>query len=154
LTPLRPFPRALALGLLVALPCFGILLPAVRGQQQQPTAAAATPAAGLVTIESDRQLADNRTGVVTAIGRVRIVYPPRQLVATARQAQYYSREGRLVLSGDVELQEANGQSLKAERVVYRLDSERLEVLPAQGRQVITRLRLQAPASQPAPLPLP
>ena len=110
------------------------------------------PALGLITIEADRQLADQRTGVVTAIGRVRISYPPRQLVATARQAQYYSREGRLVLSGDVDLQEAGGQSLRAERLVYRLDSERLEVMPAPGRQVITRLRLQPPAgTRPAPV---
>ena len=30
---------------------------------------------GLITIESDSQTADNVTGVVTAIGNVRIVYP-------------------------------------------------------------------------------
>ena len=41
---------------------------------------------GLVTIESDRQRADNRTGIVTATGNVRITYPDRGMVATSRQA--------------------------------------------------------------------
>ena len=42
---------------------------------------------GLVTIESDQQQADQQTGVITARGNVRIVYPDERVVATARQAQ-------------------------------------------------------------------
>ena len=57
----------------------------------------------LITIESDTQSADNITGVVTALGNVRIVYPSRGMVATSRQAQYFSREALLVLSGDVDV---------------------------------------------------
>ena len=47
---------------------------------------------GLVTVESDLQQADNVTGVVTATGNVRITYPVKQVQATARQAQYYTKE--------------------------------------------------------------
>jgi lipopolysaccharide export system protein LptA len=126
-----------------------------------PGAAPAGPDAGLVTIESDSQQADNRTGVVTATGNVRITYPDRRMVATSRQAQYYSKEGRLVLTGDVDVIDEDGQRIRAERLVYRLDSERLVAEPRSGKQVYSRLRLQpaqpggtsAPAA-PAPTLLP
>ncbi|MFZ0407222.1 MAG: hypothetical protein WAM11_03810 [Cyanobium sp.] len=123
-----------------------------------PTPPAARPTgtadAGLVTIESDTQQADNRTGVVTAIGNVRIEYPDRHMVATSRQAQYFSREGRLVLTGDVDVIDADGQRIRAERLVYRLDSERLLAEPISGKQVYSRLRLQtnkAPGVEAKPL---
>ena len=77
-----------------------------------------TPTSGLVTIESDLQKADNSTGVVTATGNVRIVYPDQRVVATARQAQYFTREGRVVLSGDVDVIQETGHSIRAEKLVY------------------------------------
>jgi len=106
----------------------------------------------MVTIESDSQQADNRTGVVTATGNVRITYPDRRMVATSRQAQYFSKEGRLVLTGDVDVIDAEGQRIRAERLVYRLDSERLVAEPQGGKQVYSRLRLQSskPAAAGAP----
>jgi lipopolysaccharide export system protein LptA len=76
------------------------------------------------------------------------------MVATSRQAQYFSREGRLVLSGDVDVIDGDGQRIRAERLVYRLDSERLVALPTQGRQVYSRLRLQSQPGSPAPTLLP
>lgn len=108
----------------------------------------------MVTIESDQQVADNRTGIVTALGNVRITYPQRGLTARARQAQYFSREARLVLSGDVEVVDADGQRIRAERLVYQLDSERLQAQPQPGRQVVSRLRLQSPPAQTARPTLP
>ena len=116
------------------------------------TTKAITPTTGLVTIESDLQQADNSTGVVTATGNVRIVYPDQRVVATARQAQYFSKEGRVVLSGDVDIVQEGGNLLRAEQVVYLVDSERLTAIPPQGQQVFSRLRMQqtAPATaQPA-----
>lgn len=110
-------------------------------------------AGGLVTIESDRQQADNVTGIVTAIGNVRITYPDRGMVATARQAQYYTREGRLVLSGDVDVVDRDGQRLRAEQLVYQLNGQRLLAIPLRGQQVQTRLRLQTQPGAPAPRPL-
>lgn len=120
--------------------------------QQSPRAI--TPTTGLVTIESDLQKADNGTGVVTAIGNVRIVYPDQRVVATARQAQYFAREGRVVLSGDVDVVQEDGHSVKAERLVFLVNRERLIAEPASGSQVVSRYRLNAPAPLAGPRPLP
>ena len=107
---------------------------------------------GMVSIESDRQQADNRTGIVTAIGNVRITYPQKGMVATSRQAQYFSKEGRLVLSGDVDVVDRDGQRIRAERLVYLLDSERVVAEPSAGRQVFSKLRLQTrEGATPSPL---
>ena len=103
-----------------------------------------TPTTGLVTIESDLQQADNTTGIVTATGNVRIVYPDQRVVATARQAQYYSKEGRVVLSGDVDLIQADGHAIKAERVVYEVNRERITAEPPVGGQVLSRYRMASP----------
>lgn len=109
--------------------------------------AAITPTSGLVTIESDLQKADNTTGVVTATGNVRIVYPDQRVVATARQAQYFSREGRVVLSGDVDVVQETGHSIRAERLVVLVERERIVAEPAPGEQVITRYQLNPPTQQ-------
>ena len=76
---------------------------------------------------------------MTAAGNVRIVYPSRGMVATARQAQYFSREGRLVLSGDVDVIQKGGNALRAERVVYLLDQERAVADPTPGQQVFSQM---------------
>jgi len=116
-----------------------------------PTAPDASPPKnGLVTIESDRQQGDNQTGVVTATGNVRITYPDRGMVATSRQAQYFTKEGRLILTGDVDVIDAQGQRIRAERLVYNLDQERLEAQPAPGQQVKSRLRLSMPLNNSSP----
>ena len=124
---------------LTALPLFlsAILPPALAAP------AVVTPTSGLVTIESDLQKADNSTGVVTATGSVRIVYPDQRVVATARQAQYFSREGRVVLSGDVDVIQDSGHSIRAERLVYLVERERIVAQPAPGQQVITLYRMNA-----------
>ena len=151
--------------------------------QAGPTAAPAQPApharvsTGLVTIESDQQRADQLTGVITATGNVRIVYPDERVVATARQAQYFSKENRVVLSGDVDIVQEGGNLIRAERVVYLVDGERLIAIPPSGQQVFSRVRIPqkpatsaaapaaatpaptaatpaAPASAPAPAPAP
>lgn len=67
-----------------------------------PTAIAPRPS-GQVTIDSDLQQADQTTGIITATGNVRIIYPDQRVVATARQAQYFTKEDRVVLSGDVDV---------------------------------------------------
>ena len=106
---------------------------------------------GLITIESDSQTADNVTGVVTAVGNVRIVYPSRGMVATSRQAQYFSREGRLVLSGDVDVVQEDGNTLRAERVTYDLEDERAVASPPDGGQVRSPMILRSDQSAQTPL---
>ena len=123
-------------------------------EQTQATEQPVAPArvnTGLVTIESDQQRADQLTGVVTATGNVRIVYPDERVVATARQAQYFSKENRVVLSGDVDIVQEGGNLIRAERVVYLVDGERLIAIPPTGQQVFSRLRIQQqPQSQQTP----
>ena len=158
----RSMPRSLAL--LAAVLGF---TPSVFAQVNAPGAApagapasAATPApatpaqparvsTGLVTIESDLQRADQLTGVVTATGNVRIVYPDERVVATARQAQYFSKENRVVLSGDVDIVQEGGNLIRAERVVYLVDGERLIAIPPEGQQVFSRLKIQQQQTPPA-----
>jgi len=105
----------------------------------------------LITIESDTQSADNITGVVTALGNVRIVYPSRGMVATSRQAQYFSKEAMLVLSGDVDVVQEDGNSIRAERVTYNLDDERATADPSPGQQVQSTLLLRRSSDSQTPL---
>lgn len=149
---MTPFPRALptvALGpacaLLVSLLGLGLGPLPEAAAQQSAAAQPAVQATGEVMIESDRQMADNSTGVVTAVGNVRILYPDQRVTATARQAQYYSREGRVVLSGDVDVVQTEGHSIQAEQLLYNVKEERLEASPKPGAQVISRYNLAAPA---------
>lgn len=111
----------------------------------------ATGEDSLITIESDTQSADNITGVVTAVGNVRIVYPARGMVATSRQAQYFSREAMLVLSGDVDVVQDDGNSLRAERVTYNLNEERALANPIPGQQVQSTLFLKQSFDSQTPL---
>ena len=109
------------------------------------TAKAAGPM-GLVTVESDLQQADNVTGVVTASGNVRVIYPQRELVATAREARYFTKEERIVLEGDVDVWQEGGNRLIAERVTYLVLEDRLIADPASGDQVRSWLKLQPRAA--------
>lgn len=87
-----------------------------------------------LTLRSDVQEANAVTGVVTARGNVQINYPARQIQATSAQAQYYSRERRIVLSGNVYvLQEGN--SLRAETITYLIDEGRFVAVPEGQQQV-------------------
>ncbi len=95
----------------------------------------------LITVESDLQQADNTTGVVTATGNVRILYPDKKLTATARQAQYFTKEGRIVLNGDVDVIQEGGNRLKAQRVIYFVASDRLIADPPTGEQVKSWIRI-------------
>jgi len=105
----------------------------------------------LITVESDLQQADNTTGVVTATGNVKVTYPEKKLIATSRQAQYYTKEGRIVLSGDVDVVQEGGNRLRAQRVVYLVTSDRLIADPAAGEQVKSWIRIDRKQSNaPAP----
>ena len=99
-----------------------------------PLVEAQVPKAGQITLKSDVQESNSQTGVITARGNVKINYPARQIQATAVQAQYYSRERRLVLTGNVYvLQEGN--SLRAEEMTYLIDEGKFIAKPQSDRQV-------------------
>ena len=102
----------------------------VRAQQSTET--------GLITIESDQQTADNSIGIVTAQGNVRLIHIDRGIVATSRQAQYFIKEERMVLSGDVDIVQKNGDLLQADRIVYSLVDERALATPSENQQVFSQ----------------
>jgi len=100
---------------------------------------------GLVTVVSDLQQADNVTGVVTATGNVKITYPPKQVQAWARQAQYFTKEERIVLTGDVDVVQEGGNRIKADRLIYLVLEDRMIADPAFGDQVMSKFQIQRSA---------
>jgi len=94
-----------------------------------------SPAAGgALSVRSDIQEANSETGVITARGNVQINYPAQEMQATAAQAQYFSRERRLVLSGNVYVLQ-QGNSMRAETMTYLIDEGRFTAMPSTGQQV-------------------
>lgn len=89
---------------------------------------------GSITLKSDIQESNAKTGIITAKGNVQINYPARQIQATAVQAQYYSRERRLILTGDVYVIQ-EGNSMRAEEMTYLIDEGRFIATPQSDRQV-------------------
>ncbi|MBW4682858.1 MAG: OstA family protein [Microcoleus vaginatus WJT46-NPBG5] len=140
----------LRLGLTLMLPVVALFGSVAPTYPQTNPAAVDRP----LTLRSDIQEADAKTGVVTARGNVQIDYPARQIQATAAQAQYFSKERRIVLSGDVYvLQEGN--SLRGENIVYLIDEGRFIALPKSNRQVesiylVPEENAAAPGTQTAP----
>lgn len=114
-----------SLGLLLAIaPSTSLMAQAQTGEQ------------GTITLKADVQEANAITGVITARGNVQIEYPVRDIVATSAQAQYFSEENRMILSGNVVvLQEGN--RLEAETVTYLIDEGRFIALPQPNHQVET-----------------
>ncbi len=113
-----------------------------------PRAQAQTGGQGTITLKADVQEANAITGVITARGNVRIDYPARDIVATSAQAQYFSEENRMILSGNViVLQEGN--RLEAETVTYLIDEGRFVALPQPNEQVETTYLIQDNPADPA-----
>ncbi|MGL5794704.1 MAG: LptA/OstA family protein [Waterburya sp.] len=89
---------------------------------------------GAITLQSDIQESNSKTGIITARGNVKINYPARKIQATAVQAQYYTRERRLILTGDVYVIQ-EGNSMRAESLTYLVDEGRFIATPKSDRQV-------------------
>lgn len=98
-----------------------------------------------MTVRSDVQEANSETGVVTARGNVQINYPARQIQATAAQAQYFSQERRLVLTGNVYVLQ-QGNSIRAETMTYLIDEGRFIATPQSERQVESTYIVSDPES--------
>jgi lipopolysaccharide export system protein LptA len=102
-----------------------------------------------LTVKAQIQEANSKTGVVTARGNVEMFYPARKIQATAAQAQYFSRERRIVLSGNVYvLQEGN--SIQGETVTYLIDEGRFIATPKTNGQVESIYIINDPNPTTAP----
>ncbi|MEO1004730.1 MAG: LptA/OstA family protein [Cyanobacteria bacterium J06638_38] len=101
---------------------------------------------GSITLKSDIQESNAKTGIITARGNVRIDYPARQIQATAAQAQYYSRERRLILTGNVYVIQ-EGNSMRAEEMTYLIDEGRFIATPQTDRQVESTYIITEPQAE-------
>ncbi|WP_414527788.1 LptA/OstA family protein [Nodularia chucula] len=88
-----------------------------------------------LTISADLQEYNANTQVATARGNVQMLYPARQIKATAAQAQFFSNERRIDLSGNVYILQNGMNSIRAEKVTYLIDEGRFVALPQSNRQV-------------------
>ncbi|MBO3458881.1 OstA family protein [Aetokthonos hydrillicola Thurmond2011] len=88
-----------------------------------------------LTIRSDHEEYDSKTQVATARGNVQMYYPARGIQATAAQAQYFSKERRIVLSGNVYILQNGGNSIRGETVTYLIDEGRFIAKPQSNQQV-------------------
>ena len=138
----------LVLGLLLGIPW--------RGAEAQAPAPKSP-----MTVRSDIQEANSQTGVVTARGNVQVYYPARKMQATSAQAQYFSRERRLILTGNVYVLQ-DGNSMRAETMTYLIDEGRFIATPETQQQVesiylVTEQEAASSAAgvpQVSPLPIP
>ncbi|HIK29769.1 MAG TPA: OstA family protein [Oscillatoriales cyanobacterium M59_W2019_021] len=138
----------LRLGLLLLSPA------ALIGTMAPPTQSQVGSGNALEVI-ADIQEADAQTGIVTARGNVQINYPARNLQATSDQAQYFSNERRLVLSGNVYVLQ-DGNSIRGEVITYLVDRGLFVAQPKPNRQVesIYLIPEGTEASKPGPPALP
>jgi lipopolysaccharide export system protein LptA len=88
-----------------------------------------------IRIKALRQAANSKTQVVTASDNVQISYPARRLRARADIAQYYIKEQRLVMNGNVYVTQQGGSSLQGESITYSIRSGQFWVNPKPGRLV-------------------
>lgn len=122
------------LGIVLTVPA-ALIISAIALFPQPQSAKAQNPGDGrALTVRADIQEANQQTGVVTARGNVQLFYPARQIQATAAQAQYFTKERRIVLTGNVYILQ-QGNSIRGEQVVYLIDEGRFIAQPQPNRQV-------------------
>jgi lipopolysaccharide export system protein LptA len=124
------------------------------GLAGMPIAATAQPAAPpsnpqAMQLRANATEANAKTGVVVARGNVQINYPARQIQATSAQAVYYSKEGRIVLTGNVYILQ-QGNSLHGEEITYLVNEGRFVAVPQQNRQVEAVYLVNDAPAAPAP----
>jgi lipopolysaccharide export system protein LptA len=99
----------------------------------EPVRAQQPNAQGL-SIQADTQEANSKTGVITARANVRLSYPSRQLQAQANLAQFYTKQNRIVLTGNVTIVQ-DGNTLEGESVIYLIDEGKFIANPKVKQQV-------------------
>jgi lipopolysaccharide export system protein LptA len=115
---------------------------------QSAVAQARNPQA--LQLRANSTQANAKTGIAVASGNVQIDYPARDIKATAAQATYYSREGRMVLSGNVYILQ-EGNSMRGEVITYYINEGRFDATPQPGQQV-EAIYLLPPDAAPVPKP--
>jgi lipopolysaccharide export system protein LptA len=102
-------------------------IPPVPVQAQQPNQKG-------LTIQADTQEANSKTQVVTAKGNVRLNYPSRKVQAKASLAQYFIKQKRILLTGNVLINQ-DGNTLEGESVIYLIEEGKFIANPKVKQQV-------------------
>ncbi len=92
------------------------------------------PNAQGLSIQADSQEANSKTEVVTARGNVRLNYPSRQVRAQANLAQYFIKQKRIILTGNVTIVQ-EGNTLEGDSVIYLVDEGKFIANPKVKQQV-------------------
>jgi lipopolysaccharide export system protein LptA len=87
-----------------------------------------------LTIQADTQEANSKTEVVTAKGNVRLNYPSRKVQAQANLAQYFIKQKRILLTGNVLINQ-DGNTLEGESVIYLIEEGKFIANPKVKQQV-------------------
>jgi lipopolysaccharide export system protein LptA len=108
---------------------FGGITPiqAVPVTAQQPTAQK-------FTLDADIQEANSKTEVATARGNVKFNYPSRKIQGKADLGQYYIKQKRIVLTGNVLINQ-NGNTLEGESITYLIEEGKFIANPKVKKQV-------------------
>ena len=80
------------------------------------------------------QEANSKSQIVTAKGNVQLVYPARKIQARANVAQYFIKEKKVILTGNVYVIQ-KGNSLQGESITYLIDEGRFFATPKTNKQV-------------------
>ena len=87
-----------------------------------------------LSIQADTQEANSKTEVVTAKGNVQLNYPSRKVKARANLAQYYIKQKRIILTGNVLIIQ-DGNTLEGESVIYLIEEGKFIANPKVKQQV-------------------
>lgn len=131
------FPFSRSASKLAIAKLFLIAIPVMAIAASNLTSTQAQNANTALTIRADVQEANSLTGVVTATGNVKMSYPARQIDAIAEQAQYFSKEQRVVLTGNVVVTQEGVNSIKAQTITYLVSEGRFVAAPQNNQQVET-----------------
>ena len=92
------------------------------------------PSSQKFTLNADIQEANSKTEVATATGNVRFNYPSRKIQGQANLAQYYIKQKRIVLTGNVLIIQ-NGNTLEGESITYLIEEGKFIANPKVKQQV-------------------
>jgi lipopolysaccharide export system protein LptA len=87
-----------------------------------------------LSIQADTQEANSKTEIVTARGNVQLSYPSRNVRARANLAQYFIKQKRILLTGNVLIVQ-EGSTLAGESVIYLIEEGRFIANPKPKQQV-------------------
>ena len=110
--------------------------PIVQSSPDTPATQPTQPNPQGLVIQADTQEANSKSEIVTARGNVRLNYPSKKVRASANLAQYYLKQKRILLTGNVVINQ-NGNTLEGESITYLVEEGKFIANPKPNKQVIS-----------------